>query len=251
MFAVRGLPGRGSERRPGLVRRLAFRHTSEPSVRPILRLLCSLTLLTAACRSPGAAGAPSPDPAPPVRPFAGLVAQQVIVAPTHSMRESDPMGWTRQVPRSRELMRALDEAIRHELGERGITHQWTFPADLARAARTNPAYGQDPYALGAGNLRSGDFPAGTSVGSPLIMQLRTMVALQENARAVLLPVELRFERDSVPNHGVAVLRLALIDGRLGEVKWMGDVRSDPSPTFTREALLSSVAAHLADLIAAP
>jgi hypothetical protein len=175
----------------------------------------------------------------------------VIVAPTHSLREADPLGWSRQIPRSRELMRGLDSAIVAELAARGITRQWTYPADLVRAARSSPSYGQDPYALAAGGLRSPDIAPGASVGSPLIMQLRTMVAMQDNARAVLLPVELRFDRDSSRTMGVAVLRVALVDGRLGEVRWIGDVRSDAFPTFSREAILTSVAAHLADLFAAP
>jgi hypothetical protein len=37
---------------------------------------------------------------------------------------------------------------------------------------------------------------------------------------------------------------------MGDIRWIGDVRSDSSPTFSR-ALLSSLAAHLADLISAP
>jgi hypothetical protein len=186
-----------------------------------------------------------------VRPLAALVSQHVIVTPTHSLRESDPMGWMRQVPRSRELLRALDSTLTWELGQRGITHQWTFAGDLVRAAQNNPSFGQDPYALAAGPLRTGNIPPGTSVGSPLLMQLRTMVALQEDARAIILPVELRFARDSATARGMAVLRVALIDGRLGEVRWIGDVRSDLYTTFSRDALLTSVAAHLADLIAAP
>ena len=220
-------------------------------MRRILLLLCSSALLLTACRGPQPAEAPSPDPVAPVRPFAALTAQQVVVTPTHSLRETDALGWTKQVPRSRELLRALDDAVQKELAERGITRQWIFPADLVRAARANPSYGQDPYALAAGPLRVGDIPPGTPVGSPLVMQLRTMVALQENARAVLLPVELRFERDTAAGRGVAVLRLALLDGRLGEVRWMGDVRSESTPSFARDVLLRSVAARFADLITAP
>jgi hypothetical protein len=88
------------------------------------------------------------------------------------------------------------------------------------------------------------------LGDPLATQLRTMVAMQESARAVLLPVELHFERDAVKrDQGVAVLRVALIDGRLGEVRWIGDVRSEPSPTFS-PALVTSVANKFADLITA-
>lgn len=236
------------------MRRLTFPHTSRPAVTTSLRLLrCLPFLLLAACGGGSGPERPATAPAPviPVRPFAPLLAQQVVVAPTQSLRESDALGWTRQVPRSRELLRALDSAIATELGERGIARQWVFPADLVRAAKASPSYGQDPYTLAVGPLRAGDIPPGTPVGSPLGMQIRTMVALQENARAVLLPVELRFEPDSVPGRGVAVLRLALLDGRLGEVRWIGDVRSDPSPTFSRAVLLTSVAAHFADLITAP
>ena len=219
-------------------------------MRHTVRLLCCLPLLLAACRGQAPAEAPAPaETAPPLRPFAPLVAQQVIVAPTHSLSEIDPTGWTKQVPRSRELLRALDSAIEKELGERGVTSQWIFPAALVRAAKASPSYGVDPYSLAAGPL-TGDVPINGSVSSPLLMQLRTMVALQENARAVLLPVELRFEKSSRTGTGVAVLHLALVDGRLGELRWIGDVRSDPATSFTRDALLASVAAHVADLIAA-
>lgn len=233
------------------MRRLLSEDTREISVRPTLRLLCSLSLLLAACRGSGAVPETAPDPVPPPHPFAALVTQQVIVVPTHSLREVDPLGWSRQIPRSRELMRGLDSALMKEMGERGVTKQWTWPADLVRAARSSPSYGQDPYALAAGGLRSPDIAPGASVGGPLVMQLRTMVAMQDNARAVLLPVELRFDRDSTKTMGVAVLRVALLDGRLGEVRWIGDVRSDALSTFSREALLTSLAAHFADLFAAP
>jgi hypothetical protein len=98
-------------------------------------------------------------------------------------------------------------------------------------------------------LRSPGLIAGTRLGDPLVTQLRTMVALQESARAVLLPVELRFDKTPT-GQGVAVLKVALLDGRLGEVRWLGDVRSESSATLSG-ALLTSVAAHLADLITAP
>jgi hypothetical protein len=62
-------------------------------------------------------------------------------------------------------------------------------------------------------------------------------------------VELRFDR-TPEGQGVAVLRLALLDGRVGDVLWIGDVRSAPASSFSRE-ILTSLAAHSADLIAAP
>ena len=187
-------------------------------------------------------------PAAPVHPFAALVGQQVIVAPAHSLRESDALGWTAQIPRSRELLRTLDGEIETELAARGISKQWVFPEALARAARLNPSYSVDPYALAADPLRSPAAIAGARLAEPLATQLRTMVALQESGRVVLLPVELRF--DKLPSgEGVAALRVALLDGRIGEIRWIGDLRSDPATTFSR-GLLTSLAAHFADLITA-
>ena len=94
--------------------------------------------------------------------------------------------------------------------------------------------------------------SGTRLGDPLVTQLRTMIALQEGARAVLVPVELRFEKvDKIaPDQGVAVLKVALLDGRLGDVRWIGSVRSDPAPALSR-AVLTSLAAHFADLVTTP
>lgn len=206
-----------------------------------------LVLALAACHAQPATEESAPLAAP-VRPLSALTAQQVIVAPLNAMREADALGWTAQVPRSRELMRAFDDSLEAELGARGLAAQWVYAAALVRAARSNPSYSVDPYALAAAPLRSPTAVAGAPLGNPLASQLRTMVALEERARAVLLPVELRFDR--LPDgQGVAVVRLALLDGRIGEIRWIGDVRSDPSTTFSR-GLLSSLVAHTADLFAA-
>jgi hypothetical protein len=218
-------------------------------VRTSLHLFVSLTLVLAACRGQSGAETP-PPPEPPARPLTSLVAQQVIVAPTHSLREVDPLGWSAQIPRSRDYLRSLDTILEAELTARGLGRQWVYPAALVRAQRSSPSYAIDPYTLAANTLRSPNVIAGTRLGDPLVTQLRTMVALQESARAVLLPVELRFEKDSKTGQGTAVLRLALLDGRLGEVRWIGDVKSDPSATFSN-TLLTSVAGKVADLITAP
>ncbi len=176
------------------------------------------------------------------------MSQQVVIAPTQALREADALGWTAQIPRSRALLRALDDSIRAELAARGIDHQWVFPEALERAQKLNPSYAVDPYALDARGLTSSSVVPGTRVAGALATQLRTMIALQESARAVLVPVELRFDR--LPSgEGAAVLHVAVIDARMGDIRWIGDVRGDPSPTFSR-ALLSSLAAHLADLITA-
>ena len=183
-----------------------------------------------------------------MRPLAALAGQRVIVVPLNSLREVDALGWTPQIPRSREFMRAFDDSLQAELGARGLATQWVYPAALVRAGRSNPSYSVDPYTIAAAPLRSPTAIAGAPLGNPLASQLRTMVALEENARAVLVPVELRFDR--LPDgQGVAVLRLALLDGRIGEVRWIGEVHGAPAATFSH-GLLSSLVAHTADLIAA-
>jgi hypothetical protein len=218
-------------------------------VRLSSRLLASFALVLAACAGQHPSEAPTPQA--PARPLAALVAQQVIVAPTHSLSEVDPFGWTKQIPRSREYLRSLDDAIVTELAARGLGTHWIYPPALLRASRASPSYAVDPYSLGAGALKNPNVVGGTRLGDPLATQLRTMVALQESARAVLLPVELHFERDGDKrDQGVAVLKVALIDGRLGEVRWIGDVRSEPSPTFS-PVLVTSLANKFADLITAP
>ncbi len=184
-----------------------------------------------------------------MRPLSQLAAQRVIVTPTYTLVTGDPMGWSAGIPKSRDYLRSLDDEIASALGERGLRAQWIYPADLVRAMKGSPTYATDPYSLGAGILRNPGVVSGTRLGDPLATQLRTMIALQEDARAVIVPVELRFEK-LVTGQGDAVLKVALLDGRLGDVRWIGSVHSDPAPQLSR-AVLSSLAAHLADLIAAP
>jgi hypothetical protein len=78
-----------------------------------------------------------------------------------------------------------------------------------------------------------------------------MIALHEDARFVLIPVEVSFE----PDHGAgagggkALLRVAVLDPRFAEAKWVGDVKGDAASTPT--LALSSAATRLVDLFVAP
>ena len=77
-----------------------------------------------------------------------------------------------------------------------------------------------------------------------------MIALHENARAVLLPVELRFERaDATSSTGSAraTLRLVLVDPRFSETRWVGTVTSDTTSPDAR-VLTRALARGVADLI---
>ena len=216
----------------------------------IRHLLATLSIAAIGCRS---SAPPPPEEAVPVeqpaRPLAQLAAQRVILTPAFSLVTTDPLGWGATIAHPRDYLRQLDDELARELGERGLRTQWIYPADLVRAAKANPTYAADPYALGVNVLRSNAMVSGTRFGDPLATQIRTMIALHDDARAVLVPVELRFEKaDS--GQGVAVLRLALLDGRLGDVRWIAYVRGNPAPALSR-AVLASVATHVADLIASP
>jgi hypothetical protein len=86
------------------------------------------------------------------------------------------------------------------------------------------------------------------IGNEIASELRSLIALQEDARYVLFPVEIRFD-PAERGTGRAVLRVAILDARMSRITWMGDVLGDPASTFS-PALAASVAGHLADLVAA-
>jgi len=234
---------RARRRRLAPAPRLAFRHFHPRSVRTLPRLLCSLPLVLACGGQQGSQTQTAPPPVS--RPLAWLAGQRIVLTPVYRIREGDAMGWAAQIPRSREFLRALDTAIAGELAQRGLEKQWVYPADLARSTRASPTYTVDPNALAVEPLRNPGLAQGGKIGDPLATQLRTIIAMHDS-RMVLLPVELRFDRDK-SGQGIAVLRAVLVDARIGDVRWVGEASSDPSPTFSR-ALLASVASHFADLI---
>ena len=210
-------------------------------------------LLLAALVGAGCAGTGAQAEAPaaqvPLRPLAGLAAQRIIVAPVGALREGDPLGWAAAIPRQRDWMRALDQEIAFALGERGLERAWVFPEALSRSYQRNPSLSPDPSRLAIEPLRSvARLNPDLRVPEPLATQLRTLVAMHD-ARYVLLPLEVAFEPDTGTS-GRARLRLMLVDARSTEIGWLGDVRSDPSPVMT-PAVAASLAARMADLIAAP
>jgi len=158
------------------------------------------------------------------RPLAWLAGQRVVLTPVYRIREGDAMGWGAQIPRSREFLRALDSAIAGELAQRGLEKQWVYPADLARSMRASPTYTVDPNALAVEPLRNPGLAQGGKIGDPLATQLRTIVAMHDS-RMVLLPVELRFDRDKT-GQGIAILRAVLVDALvlLSRTKWQDGLK---------------------------
>jgi len=184
---------------------------------------------------------------PEQHPLSSLAATGAIVTPTFALRLAPDLSATMQTSAAREIVRGLDDDIAAAIADRGLKTGWIMPADLALSYRRNPTYASDPYALAEEPLRSSGFIAGTRLPEPLASQLRTMIALHENARSVLLPIELRLDSSDVPRAARATLRLALIDPRFSEVKWIGTVKSDTASADTR-VLTRALARGVADLI---
>lgn len=220
-----------------------------PTPRTLPQLIVLVVALAAAgCAGRAASSQADAPPSPPVRPLSLLAAQRIVVAPVHSVAEGDPLGWAAGIPRQRDWMRELDGAIGVELGARGLGNTWVHTETLARAYERNPTLSPDPYRLAAEPLQRLTRVSEERLPDPLASQLRTLVAVHD-ARFVLLPVRVSFERAGEAG-GRAVMRLALLDARAAEVRWLGDVRSDGFSTFNPEVAVS-LAARLADLIAAP
>lgn len=207
-------------------------------------LLCATVVIAASCRR-GAAGYTA-ETAP--RPLAAFAVQRLIVTPTAHVRADDSLGWTMRLDGVRGVARRLDTSIAAALDARGLARRWVMPPDLARSYERNRTYAADPSRLAVEEVRAPLFKAGQRFGEPLSSQLRTMIALYEDVRFVLLPVDVRFEPQA-PRGGRAVLRLVLLDPRFAESKWVADVQS--ATVSTPEAALNSVAERLADLFTAP
>lgn len=179
-----------------------------------------------------------------------MTAQRLIIAPTAGTRGDTVLRWSEQLGGAASVGQRLDTSIVRAFATRGVSTQWIWPADLVRSYERNRTYGVNPYRLGVTVLGAPGFKAGDKYAEPLSSQLRTMIAMHEDARLVLIPVELRFERDGTSGGvGRAVLRTAILDPRFAEARWVGDVKSDTASEPQRA--LASLATRLTDLFVAP
>jgi hypothetical protein len=185
------------------------------------------------------------SPARPLAPLAGTA--RIVVLPARYLRAGDDLGWSRQVGDSAAYLSALDDEIAFALRERGLGAGWAWPEEVRRSARRSAGAVPDPGAFQATPLVRLEAGKPLALPDPIRSQLRALAALHE-ARYLLYPVELRFERAGGGGAGRAVLRVALIDARTAEVSWAGDVAGEAAATVT-PALAASVASRLADLIA--
>lgn len=198
--------------------------------------------MTAACNR----GPRIDVPAPGARTLAAYGTQRVALVPVGGAR-FDSLGWVSRLGGATVVARRVDTLIATALSMRGVGRPWILPAELVRSYQRNRNYATDPYQLTVSPLGANTFVAASAYGEPLSSQLRTMIALHDDVRVVLVPVEVRFER--VGAAGRAILRTALLDARLAQARWVGDVQSDT--VSSPEGALESVAARFADLFLAP
>lgn len=218
----------------------------------LVALVCVAGCARAVTPSQGPASPPSHRAAAPTRavaaqspasgPLAPFLSQPLIVLPVQTVRGAVP-AWSEEMSDARAYLATLDDEIAFAVRERGLRAKWAFPPDLARAARRNPTYASDPYAIAVDALAPVEKDDDRMIGEPLAGQLRALAAIS-GARYAFVPVELRLVADS--GGGVASLRLMVIDTRLARLTWKGDVSGDHARTFS-PAIAAGLAGRVADL----
>lgn len=198
----------------------------------------------AACHAPNQGES---VPQAPEHALSGLARQHIIILPTYAVRVMPGLDWSATVGRPSAVQHTLDVDIMAALAERGLDKTWIFPPQLEQSFKRNSTYAADPYTLAEEPLRSSMLAADARLPEPLASQIRTMVALHDDVRLVLAPVELRLERAGT-SAGRGVLRLVLLDARSSNVRWIGQVAGDSVPAFG-PAVTASVAARLANVVA--
>jgi hypothetical protein len=182
-----------------------------------------------------------------MRPLERMAGQQLIVLPVQYLASTDTLGWQQQIPNRAAFLAALDDQIEAAMAARGLGKAWVFGREVERASKLNSILMTDARSLSAEWLRGRVLPE-TTVRDPLAQQVRGLVGLK-GSRYALLPVELRLE-NRTGGTGVAILRVVMIDSRMAQIRWVGEVESDPMRTFS-PALAANVATHFADLVLAP
>ena len=209
------------------------------------------SFVLAACVALGPACASKPpetDASPTVmRPLERMAGQQIVVFPVQYLASTDTLGWQQQIPNRAAFLAALDDEIEAVMAARGLGKAWVFGREVERASKLNSILMTDARSLSAEWLRGRVLPE-TTVRDPLAQQVRGLVGLK-GSRYALLPVELRLE-NRPGGTGVAILRVVMIDSRMAQIRWVGEVESDPTRTFS-PALATNVATHFADLVLAP
>jgi hypothetical protein len=205
------------------------------------------TFALAGCVAGLGAQQPKPDaavnrPQPPLSPMA---SQHVMVLPVQMLR-ADSGAWIDQ-SKWEKFRRELDDSIASVISNRGVGKTWKYAPDVVKIAKRNPEYVNDPYSMGVQAMRTVKYKIGDPIPDLFNNNLRLLIGIADT-RYVLLPVEIWFARKDALQ--IAVLKLALVDGRGGSFVWMGEVGTDPA-TAMSPAVINTLAARIADLVALP
>lgn len=211
-------------------------------MRPNRSVLVCLSALTLSCGG----GPPKTAPEPSEHALSGLAAQHVALLPTYSVHVIPGLDWAGTVGSTRALQTTLDSDILAAFEERGIRKAWIFPTELLQSYKRNTTYAADPYSLAEEPLRSPSLAREGRLPEPLGSQIRRLVALHDDVRMVLAPVDLRLEKTG-PGTGRGILRLVLVDARLSNIVWIGEISSDTVSAFG-PAITASIAAKLANVV---
>lgn len=191
-----------------------------------------------------AARAPSVQPGPPTQlmPLAAYTQRPVLVLPLQQMIEGAgrSMASSRGPSASKD---AFNYELRFAFGE-AAPPRWIFAPQIIASSGRNIGLSADPTNLAVESLADRLPEIEVSISESLRTQIRQIVALTD-ARYVLLPVWLRHLPPESSGMLRATLRVVLIDARLAQVRWAGDISSGPSQSRSRAS--ASVASNLAQL----
>jgi hypothetical protein len=192
----------------------------------------------------GQQGKPAPGAArqPPLAPMA---SRHVLVVPVQLLR-SDSGAWV-DGHNWEKFRRELDDSIGSIIAARGVGRAWKYASDVARIAKRNPDYVNDPYSMGVQPLRARVFKVGDPLPEPFAGNLRSVIAIGD-ARYALVPIEVWSVRKDAQQ--VVVMKLALADGEGGTLVWLGEIASDPATVMPPD-LINTLATRIANLIVAP
>lgn len=188
---------------------------------------------------PVATGAP--------RPLALFATRAIAVYPVQRLSPGDTLGWSARIADVNALLASLDDEIRFAFEGRKGLGTWHFVPALERAARRAVPYRPSIRDLPVEPLMGVLSEDVRSIPAGLAESVRMIGGLVD-VRWALVPVQLSF----APAEGGqrAVLRIALIDVRLGEVAFAGDVLGESTGTWSG-TVLASVAQRVADQFVAP
>ena len=195
--------------------------------------------------APGAARAQDADM--PRFPF----GTPVVFVPVQSVEPLEMGGWPGGTPQEEEALRVMDAELEFALEQRRGAEDWALPSEVVRRVDRNPLLRMDPLRMAYQGLLE-EPEKRDQIYEPLHGELRALSALFDT-RYVVLPIALTVEPDPIEVDSESVrhrahLLLAMIDIRMSQVVWWGEIAGDPGLADS-PALLASLAEEVAEQVA--